>query len=143
MTYEYEEIANEQQLFNFINKHFIKDLKPSELPTSRFDCYSEKYKLDIELKCRRKHYDELIIERGKYDALMHRCEVNGSRPVYINSTPKGVWGFYLDKHQLEWEHRDLPKQTDFSDRQTISKEIGYLDTTKGINLLALLPIFPL
>jgi len=78
MTYEYEEIANEQQLFNFINKHFIKDLKPSELPTSRFDCYSEKYKLDIELKCRRKHYDELIIERGKYDALMHRCEVNGS-----------------------------------------------------------------
>ena len=143
MTYEYEEIANEQQLFNFINKHFIKDLKPSELPTSRFDCYSEKYKLDIELKCRRKHYDELIIERGKYDALMHRCEVNGSRPVYINSTPKGICGFYLDKHKLEWEHKDLTKQTDFSDRQTISKEIGYLDTTKGINLLSLLPIFPL
>jgi len=44
---------------------------------------------------------------------------------------------------LEWEHRDLPKKTDFNDRQTVSKEVGYLDTSKGINLLSLLPIFPL
>ena len=143
MTYDYQEIANEQQLFDFINKYFIKDLEKSEKTTSRYDCYSDRYKLDIELKCRRKHYDELIIEKGKYDALMHRCELHGTIPVYINSTPKGVWAFYLKKHTLDWEHRDLPKQTDFTDRQTISKEIGYLDTTKGINLLALLPIFPL
>lgn len=143
MIYEYEQFANEKQLFDFIKKYFIKDLKPTTLSNSRYDCYSPKYEMDVELKCRRKHYDKLIIEKSKYDALMLRGTTYGTIPVYINSTPKGVWGFYLDKQVLEWEHRDLPKQTDFNDRQTVSKEVGYLDTSKGINLLSLLPIFPL
>ena len=94
--------------------------------------------MDIELKCRRKHYEGLIIEKGKYDALMHRCKTYGTIPVYINSTPEGVWGFYLQQFNLVWEHRDLPKQTDFSRREKISKEISYLPVLEGIDLLSLL-----
>ena len=138
MIYEYKQFASEQQLYDFIQEYFIVDLKPSETSTSRYDCYSKRYKLDIELKCRRKHYEGLIIEKGKYDALMKRCKTNGTIPVYINSTPKGVWGFYLRNYDLKWEYRDLPKKTDFADRQTISKEISYLPISEGVDLLLLL-----
>ena len=138
MIYEYKQIASEQQLYEFVKDNFINDLQPSETSTSRYDCFSERYQMDIELKRRRKHYEGLIIEKGKYDALMKRCEIHGTTPVYINSTPEGVWGFYLEHFDLVWEYRDLPKQTDFSDRQTISKEISYLEVSKGVDLLLLL-----
>ena len=100
MIYEYKQIASEQQLFEFVKDNFINDLQPSETSTSRYDCFSEKYQMDIELKCRRKHYEGLIIEKGKYDALMKRCQTHGTTPVYINSTPNGVWGFYLEHFDL-------------------------------------------
>jgi hypothetical protein len=138
MTYDYQEIASEQQLFAFIKKNFIQDLNPTKFTNSRYDCYSSEYNLDIELKCRRKHYDELIIERKKYVSLMERSKTYGTIPVYINSTPKGVWGFYLQQYEVEWSRRDLPKQTDFSDRQTISKEVGYLKVSEGVDLILLL-----
>lgn len=138
MIYEYSQFASEQQLFDFIKKYFIKDLLPTRKSAARYDCYSQNYKMDVELKCRRKHYDELIIEKGKYDALMDRCELFGTTPVYINSTPEGVWGFYLERHNMIWEFKDLPKQTDFSDRKTISKEIGYLKVSEGVDLVLLL-----
>lgn len=140
MTYEYTQFATEGQLFQFIKDNFIPDLIPSDNPTSRYDCYSSTFRSHIELKCRRKHYDELIIEKGKYDAMMNRCKTEGTIPIYVNSTPKGVWAFYLDglAKKIEWEHRDLPRQTDFSRRETISKEIGYLNIEDGKDLLFLL-----
>ena len=138
MIYEYNQFANEQQLYDFIKTYFIKDLQPSETSTSRYDCFSDRYQMDIELKCRRKHYDGLIIERGKYEALIKRCKENGTTPVYINSTPKGVWCFYLEHFKLVWEHRNLPKKTDFSDRRTILKEISYLEVSQGVDLILLL-----
>ena len=72
--------------------------------------------------------------------MMNRCKTEGTIPIYVNSTPKGVWAFYLDglAKKIEWEYRDLPRQTDFSRRETISKEIGYLNIEDGKDLLFLL-----
>jgi hypothetical protein len=127
-------MISENDLFNWIKKNFIKDLKPSEKPTSRYDCFSEQYNLDIELKCRRTHYPDLIIEKKKYDALMHRSKEFGTIPVYINSTPEGVWAFYVNDIKIDWQNKLLPKQTDFSDNTFIEKRIGYLTIDKGIEL---------
>jgi hypothetical protein len=140
MIYEYSQFANEQQLFSFIKDNFIEDLISSDNPTSRYDCYSSYFKSHIELKCRRKHYNELIIEKGKYDAMIKRCNDEGTIPIYINSTPKGVWAFYLYEleDKIEWEYRDLPKQTDFSKRETVSKEVGYLNIKDGKDLVLFL-----
>ena len=76
----------ELDLFNILRATYVIDLKESDDQFSRFDCYSLKYKMDIELKCRNKHYDELLIEKDKYDALMKRSEKFGTTPMYINST---------------------------------------------------------
>lgn len=135
MMYDYTQFASEQELFDFIKEHFIKDLEPSNDPTSRYDCYSSDFKSHIELKCRRKHYDLLIIEKGKYDAMMERTEKENTIPIYINSTPKGVWAFYLTGIDFEWEERSLPKHTDFAKKHHIKKIVSYLDISKGKDLL--------
>lgn len=127
-------MTTEKGLFNWIKKNFISDLKESEKPTSRHDCFSKEYNLDIELKCRRTHYSDLIIEKKKYDALMLRSKEHGTIPVYVNSTPKGVWAFYIADIRITWQNKLLPKHTDFSDNTFIEKEIGYLTLASGIEL---------
>lgn len=106
----------------------------SEYKFSKYDCYSEKYKLDIELKCRRAHYDNLLIEWIKYDALMQRAQNFNTKPLYINYTPAGIWAFYLSEFSPEWEDRDMPRTTDFSNNGRISKRVGYLSIDKGKKL---------
>lgn len=118
----------ELDLFNIIKATYITDLEKSDDQYSRFDCYSLKWKMDIELKCRRTHYDELLIERDKYDALKSRAEKHGTRAFYINSTPEGIYAFNLDQiTELEWEMKGgLPRTTDFPDKRKVVKEVAFL-----------------
>jgi hypothetical protein len=140
MIYKYKCFYSEAELFNFIKDYFISDLQESKSSVSRYDCSSSMFNVDIELKCRRRHYNELIIERAKFDALISISKINSTIPVYVSSTPKGVWAFYLLDHpQIQWEIKDLPRYTDFNRRDNIPKEIGYLNINQGISLLDILP----
>jgi len=118
----------ELDLFNIIKATHVQDLEKSDDQFSRFDCYSLKYNMDIELKCRNKHYDELLIEKDKYDALLKRSEKFGTTPMYINSTPEGIYVFNLHKiAQPKWEDKGgLPTTSHFSDRRKIVKTVGFL-----------------
>lgn len=117
----------ELDLYNIIKLCYIPDLEKSEKQYSKFDCYSLRYNMDIELKCRRTHYDDLILEKKKYDALMERAQEYGTRAFYINSTPEGIYSFNLSAlKDLEWEMKYLPRKTDFPDRRNIEKEITML-----------------
>lgn len=118
----------ELDLFNIIKATHVQDLEKSDDQYSRFDCYSLKYNMDIELKCRNKHYDELLIEKDKYDALLKRSEKFGTTPMYINSTPEGIYVFNLQKiAQPKWEDKGgLPTTSHFSDRRKIVKTVGFL-----------------
>jgi hypothetical protein len=118
----------EIDLFNIVKLTHVPDLQKSEKQYSRYDCYSEKYKMDIELKCRNKHYDELLIEKDKYDALIKRSEEFGTTPIYINSTPEGIFVFNLAKlHEPQWEDKGgMPTTSHFSDRRKIVKTVGFL-----------------
>ena len=60
---------NEEQLFNYLKKHYIYDLSKCEDQFSSYDCFSTTYRCVIELKCRNKHYDDLMLEKTKYDSL--------------------------------------------------------------------------
>jgi hypothetical protein len=129
-------IKEEKDLFNFLKSNHIPDLQPSLNPVSRYDCYSELYNLDIELKCRQKHYEELLIEKKKYDALSLRAVLFSTVPYYINSTPQGIWAFDLSKlPQPKWESRKMPKTTQFADNSEVIKEVGYINISLGMRLL--------
>lgn len=127
--------SHESQLFTALKESFIPDLQPSKKTTARYDCYSLLHNIDIELKCRKRHYDELLIEKKKYDSLILRASNFGTSPVYINSTPQGVWAFrLLDIDQPAWETRGMPKTSEFRQRQFIDKVVGYYNVVKGTEI---------
>lgn len=110
----------EKELFQLVKK-LIPDLKETST-FSHKDGYSDDLKLSVELKCRRRHYDYLLIERSKYEALLRN-----KRMRYINSTPEGIFSFNLNKiEEPNWWIEELPATTDFNRSQRINKEVGYL-----------------
>lgn len=128
-------ILEEKELFNLIKENIIPDLKPSEGAMSPYDCYSLQYNLDLELKCRRSHYSELLIEKMKYDSLILRAEKYGTTPVYVNSTPKGIWVFrILDIEQPKWQLKKMPKTTDFKNNEKVDKEVGFYSVSLGTEI---------
>lgn len=117
---------NEEKLFELIRDRFLPDLTLSDFQYSRYDCYSAQHKIDVELKCRRKHYDTLLLEKEKYDALIDRSKKFSTRPLYINSTPLGIYIFDLSQIKPIWEVKYLPTTTDFSNTTKIEKRVTFL-----------------
>jgi hypothetical protein len=76
-----------------------------------------------------------MIEEYKYNRLVNLAMDLDYNPVYINSTPKGVWAFNLGFLLPRWENRaGLPATTDFENTQKVVKSVGYLNIKDGIRL---------
>lgn len=124
---------SEQTLFDWLKENKYPDLKKSNNNKSRWDCVSESKELLIELKCRRTHYDTLIIEKGKYANLLVISDLLNYTPLYINSTPKGIYSFnLLDFEDIEFKEKSFPKTTDFSNKMWIGKFVAYLDISDAV-----------
>ena len=127
---------SEQELFDYLQKNHIADLEMSDEPMSHWDCYSAKYQYDIELKCRRTHYDDLLIEKMKYDNLISRATKFGTTPIYINSTPLGIYVFNLSAVEIDWQTKKMPATTDFARKEKVDKVVGFLNLTKAKKIYA-------
>jgi len=101
---------------------------------SRWDCYSPETFHRIELKCRYTHYPTLLLEKKKYDALMLKCSDNLDIPIYINSTPKGIYRFNLYLVEPKWEIQYHNKTTEFNNTNKVPKEIAMLDINEAEQL---------
>jgi len=124
---------NEQSLFDYIKSTYLEDLQKSEHTYEYIDATSHGYRLTIELKCRNTHYDELILEKEKYEALMDRAQDLGFTPFYINSTPKGIYAFNLRKITVTWITKRLPSNT-FDKGPEIDKKVALLHINKAVKL---------
>jgi len=116
----------EQDLFEYLVNNYYPDLVKAKKKMSRWDCYSPETSHRIELKCRATHYDTLILEKKKYDAMLLKCNDNLDIPIYINSTPEGVYKFNLFEIKPNWEVKYLKKTTTFTNNNQIAKEIAML-----------------
>jgi len=133
-------MINEETLFGMLKDEYYPDLTKVADQFSSYDCVSEQDDLYIELKCRKTHYDKLLIEKIKYDRIKELADMSGRIPVYICSTPEGIWEFNLDFVNLNWEFRDgLPTTTEFENKEKKSKVVGYLSVSKGRRLF---PYYP-
>jgi hypothetical protein len=124
----------EKDLFEWLSNNHYKTLVNSKNPISRWDCYDIETQNRIELKCRRKHYDTLILEKGKYDAMLLESNKNLDIPIYINSTPEGIYLFNLNEIDIKWFKKSLPATTEFKKRIWVKKEITELQVIKAIKL---------
>ena len=124
----------EAHLFEKLKKR-MPDLERSKYKFSSWDCYSRERNALIELKCRAKHYNPLLIEAKKYMALMSAHYEDDVKPIYINETPEGMFYWNVkETSPVGWEWRKLPKETEFTEETTwVWKFVGYLPT-KGHEL---------
>lgn len=123
----------EQGLFDYIKETYLEDLQKSEHTYEYIDATSYGYRLSIELKCRHTHYDELILEKDKYESLMQQANELGFTPFYINSTPQGIYAFNLRKIKVTWTTKRLPANT-FENGPAVDKEIALLHIDKAVKL---------
>lgn len=123
----------EQGLFDYIRATYLEDLEKSEHTYEYIDATSNGYRLTIELKCRNTHYDELILEKDKYEALIDRANDLGFTPFYINSTPNGIYAFNLRKITVTWTTRRLPSNT-VDKGPVIDKKVALLHIDKAVKL---------
>ena len=123
----------EQELFNYIKERYLEDLVKSDHTYEYLDATSHGYRLSIELKCRHTHYDELILEKDKYESLLQQANALGFTPFYINSTPQGIYAFNLRKIKVTWTTKRLPAST-FNKGPEIDKEIALLHIDKAVKL---------
>jgi len=125
---------NEEQLFNWLKEFVYFDLVKAKNQMSRWDCYSPKFKHRIELKCRRKHYPTLLIEKSKYDAMIFESGKHSDIPMYINSTPEGIYSFDLHQIEPEWIFKSLRATTQFANNKNIVKKVAFLDLEEALKL---------
>ena len=123
----------EQGLFDYIKATYLEDLEKSEHVYEYIDATSNGYRLTIELKCRHTHYDELILEKDKYESLVNRANDLGFTPFYINSTPKGIYAFNLRIIKVTWTTKRLPSST-VDNGPAIDKEVALLNIDKAVKL---------
>jgi hypothetical protein len=123
----------EQSLFDYKKSTYLEDLQKSEQTYEYIDATSHGYRLSIELKCRHTHYEELILEKDKYESLMQQANELGFTPFYINSTPKGIYAFNLRKVTVTWTTKRLPSST-VDNGPDIDKEIALLHIDKAVKL---------
>lgn len=96
----------EKQLFNLIKTKLINDLQPTDEMNHK-DGYSPKLDMSIELKCRKRHFDTILMEKKKYEEL-----IRFSKGRYIVSTPEGIFSWNVKKMKnLVWEEMYLPTTT--------------------------------
>lgn len=119
----------ESELFDMIKSNLIPDLEKRE-DVSRWDGYSAKYNMAVEIKCRRAVYDDMLIEKDKYTYL--KCFANCR---YIVSDPVGIYSFDLKLIEpAGWYPHYMPATTEFFDTQKIVKMVGYLPKKYAINI---------
>ena len=113
---------SESELFEYLKKYW-HDLEMSKDQYSKHDCFSQSTKTRIELKCRKKHYDDVMLERGKYNYLMIKHTLYQEIPLYVNYTPEGIYRFDLRKLKPKWiiDNR-MPATTDFENKNKVEKE---------------------
>jgi len=123
---------NESILFNYLKENYFPDLERSTGRYDKWDCFSPSTKTRIELKCRRRHYPNLILEKIKYVDMVKRYVEEDEKPVYINSTPNGIFAFDLRNIKPNWiTDKRLPHETHFERITPIEKTYTLLNIEEG------------
>lgn len=122
----------EPELFDYLKEFHYSDLEKSD-EFDTWDCVSLEHKMFIELKSRKTHYAELLIEEMKYQALVMAAGMRSLTPWYINATPEGIWGFNLATLPAPtWADKWLPNTTEFSNKSSRNKLVGFFKVEDGV-----------
>lgn len=118
----------EKKLFKLLKQYLFSDLIDlnEEDQYSPVDWYQPSTNEHYECKCRNEHYSALVIEKKKYIQMLEY-----EKPIYLNSTPKGIFGFYLKElEEPVWADKLMNRTFEFGERVYIPKDSGMILISK-------------
>jgi hypothetical protein len=72
-----------------------------------------------------------MIEKEKYYKLIKKYINKNEIPLYINSTPKGIYAFDLREIKPIWTtNKQMPKTTDFEITNKVEKTYGLINISQ-------------
>ena len=91
MTSLYE-LTNDE-LFALVKANLYEDSAPCPNTDSHYT--SARYGLYFQVRCRVEHYDSVMLDKAGYELLIQNANAMGFVPLYICSTPVGIWELNL------------------------------------------------
>ena len=117
---------NEKDILDSINKEFNIELKWNDYEYNRFDAEDKNY--IVEIKDRKKYYDNTMIEFDKYSFNIKYSELAKKDFIYVVRTGGLIYIFNLSKKDVTfgWEWKLIEATTNFENRKKIKKLVGYI-----------------
>ena len=101
---------------------------------NRFDAYNKHY--IVEFKYRKSYYKDVLIEFDKFSYNFLYAETNNKHFIYAVRMEYHIYVFNITKlvkhYDFKWEWKDMPKQTEFGDKEKIKKLVGYININKSV-----------
>ena len=123
----------EREIIGKLNKFFLEDILVEDgYEYNRFDAENKIY--IVEIKHRHKYYNDVVIEFDKYSYNLLYANHKSKYFLYVVSMGDYIYVFNISKlvrakHKFNWEWRDMPKQTEFSQTEKVKKLVGYISTS--------------
>tara|TARA_R100001163_G_scaffold14835_1_gene13451 strand:- start:301 stop:696 length:396 start_codon:yes stop_codon:yes gene_type:complete len=121
----------QREIIQYINNQFpfMDELVESEDIFSCYDCENKQY--IIEIKSRDKHYDPWIIEKKKFVSNYNKSKELNKEFIYLTEYRTKIITWNITNlvkvnYDFKWEHKHLPRTTEFEENKPILKEVGYL-----------------
>lgn len=86
------ELTNDE-LFALVKANLYED--STTCPNTDSHYISVEYGLCFQVRCRVEHYDTVMLDKAGYELLIQNANAKGLVPLYICSTPVGIWEFNL------------------------------------------------
>ena len=127
---------NEKDILDSVNKEFNINLKWNDYEYNRFDAEDKNY--IVEIKDRKKYYDNTMIEFDKYSYNIKYSELAKKNFIYVVRTEGQIYIFNLSKKDVTfgWNWKLIEATTNFKNREKVKKLVGYIrleDCTKKID----------
>jgi len=126
----------EESVIALLNKSPMFNFEKMDNKFSRYDAFDTESGIMLEIKCRKRHFDDTLLEKMKYDWNKEFAKENDFGFYYCVTMPhpKGT-AVYLfdplaledeDEYDFKWHTKKLPAKTEFGRSNWIDKEVGYL-----------------
>ena len=124
------DLPSEKEVVFFLNKASKREFKLVEDEYCRYDAEDDEY--IVEIKVRKKHYQDCLIEYDKFDDNIGTSDNLGKDFLYVVATSEDIYVFncsklHKDGFKFKWDWKELPKNTDFGgSEQKVTKFVGYI-----------------
>ncbi len=119
-------------IINFLNEIFGWELSHTGMDYEYYDAIGYTKKRNgciMEMKFRTKHYEDMMLEKKKYERLMQSSFLKYEHKFYLVQDPTGIYIFWLneiDINVLSTEDMSCPPTTYFTESPKINKEVYLL-----------------